>query len=53
MEAELESRKKQYEYYRDRLLLFENGVETKFVGECANVNRGVRIVKTQLDDTNN
>lgn len=53
LEAELESRKKQYEYYRDRLLVFENGVERKFLEECADINRGVRVVKTQLDDTKN
>lgn len=44
--AELTSRKKQYEYYRDQLLSFEGGeVEWKALGEVANFRRGTAITK--------
>jgi type I restriction enzyme, S subunit len=39
--AELTTRKKQYNYYRDQLLSFEDGeVEWKTLGEIANIQRG-------------
>jgi len=39
--AELTDRKKQYNYYRDRLLTFEEGeVEWKTLGEIANIKNG-------------
>ena len=34
LEAELEARKKQYEYYRDELLTFGDDVEWKTLGEA-------------------
>lgn len=36
LEAELEARREQYEYYRDSLLTFDDGVEWKTLGEVAN-----------------
>jgi len=48
LEAELEARKKQYEYYRDELLTFDDGVEHKSLGEIATITRGVRLVRSQL-----
>ncbi|BAK81527.1 restriction endonuclease subunit S [Candidatus Arthromitus sp. SFB-rat-Yit] len=38
--AELTARRKQYEYYRDKLLMFGDGVEWKQFGECATIFRG-------------
>ncbi len=40
LEAELEKRKKQYEYYRDNLLTRESRVEVKKLGEIATITRG-------------
>ncbi len=47
LEAELEARRKQYEYYRDQLLSFKhlsgggkNEVEWKTLGEIMNISRG-------------
>ncbi len=40
LEAELEARRKQYEYYRDSLLTFGNDVEWKTLGEIASITRG-------------
>jgi type I restriction enzyme S subunit len=41
LSAELSDRKKQYEYYRDRLLSFAEGeVEWKTLGEVARIQRG-------------
>jgi type I restriction enzyme S subunit len=40
LEAELEARKKQYEYYRDQLLTFGDDVEWKELGEVAEIQRG-------------
>ena len=39
LEAELEARKKQYEYYRNRLLRFGKEVEWKPLGEVADVSK--------------
>ncbi|MDD2479668.1 MAG: restriction endonuclease subunit S, partial [Victivallaceae bacterium] len=50
--AELTARKKQYNYYRDQLLTFEeNDVEWKTLGEVAEYSKG-RISFEQLDETN-
>jgi type I restriction enzyme S subunit len=50
--AELTARKKQYNYYRDRLLRFEDGeVEWKTLGEVAQYAK-TRIGYDQLDETN-
>ncbi|MBR6144011.1 MAG: restriction endonuclease subunit S [Treponema sp.] len=40
LEAELEARRKQYEYYRDSLLTFGDDVEWKTLGEIATITRG-------------
>jgi len=40
LEAELEARKKQYEYYRDELLTFGEDVEWKKLGEVGTLIRG-------------
>ena len=41
LEAELETRKSQYEYYRDKLLAFhEDQVERKSLGEVCNFQNG-------------
>jgi type I restriction enzyme S subunit len=50
--AELTVRKKQYNYYRDRLLSFEDeGIEWKTLGELAEYSK-TRINFEQLDKTN-
>ena len=49
--AELIARKKQYEYYREQLLSFENGdVEWKALGEIGEVRMCKRIFKEQTSD---
>ena len=46
--AELNTRKKQYNYYRDQLLSFEQGdVEWKALGEIGDVRMCKRILKSQ------
>ena len=50
--AVLTARKKQYDYYREKLLSFEEGdVEWKTLGEVVNLQRGRRLVKSQLEET--
>ncbi|MEX9624020.1 restriction endonuclease subunit S [Proteus mirabilis] len=50
--AELNMRKKQYNYYRDQLLSFEEGeVEWKTLSEMAEYSKA-RICYTELDDSN-
>ncbi|HHJ3099498.1 TPA: restriction endonuclease subunit S [Escherichia coli] len=47
--AELNMRKKQYNYYRDQLLSFEEGeVEWKTLGEMGTLIRGKRFVKADI-----
>ena len=47
--AELTARKKQYNYYREKLLSFEEGdVEWKTLGEVTKVLRGRRLTREQL-----
>jgi len=49
--AELHARKKQYTYYRDKLLTFEEGqVEWKTLGEVGEVRMCKRILKEQTSD---
>lgn len=38
-------RKKQYEYYRDKLLTFDDDIELKKLGEIANISRGGKLQK--------
>lgn len=48
--AELGDRKKQYNYYRDRLLTFEKGeVEWKTLGEIGKILRGTAITEKQTN----
>ena len=55
LEAELDCRKRQYEYYRDKLLSFENvggqDVEWKKMSEVCEINRGKRVVKKELQES--
>ncbi|HBH5351380.1 TPA: restriction endonuclease subunit S [Escherichia coli] len=49
LSAELNMRKKQYNYYRDQLLCFKEGeVEWKTLGEIGHFTRGKRFVKTDM-----
>lgn len=53
LEAELDCRKRQYEYYRDKLLSFDNvggqEVEWKKMSEICEINRGKRVVRKELE----
>ena len=55
LEAELKARKKQYEYYRNTLLTFNERererVEYVQIGDICNMKRGRRVIKSQLNDT--
>lgn len=52
--TELTARKKQYTYYRDQLLTFEEGkVEWKTLGEVIKLQRGKRLIKSQLEKFGN
>ena len=51
LEKELELRRKQYEFYRDKLLTFGDDVERKRLGDVTNVCRGKRVVKRELSDS--
>ena len=51
LEAELEARNKQYEYYRDELLSFGDDVEWKALGEVGKVSMCKRIFKNQTSTT--
>ncbi|HEB9038997.1 TPA: restriction endonuclease subunit S [Escherichia coli] len=49
LSAELNMRKKQYNYYRDQLLSFKEGeVEWKTLGEIGHFTRGKRFIKTDM-----
>ncbi len=47
LEAELEARKRQYEYYREELLSFGDDVEFRALGEVGNFLRGSAITKKE------
>ena len=47
---ELTLRKKQYAYYRDKLLTFENDVEWKTLGAFTKIVRGRRLTREQLSN---
>ena len=49
LKIELALRKKQYEYYRNKLLTFGEEVEWKTLGEVALIRRGKRLVKKDLE----
>lgn len=48
LQAELEARKKQYEYYRMKLLTFDEDIELVELGNIVPSKRGKRVVKSQL-----
>ena len=51
LEAELDCRKRQYEYYRNKLLSYEgNEVEWKTLGEVGEIRMCKRILKEQTSD---
>lgn len=52
LKEQIKERRKQYEYYRDQLLDLEgkDGVEMKTLGEICEINRGVRVVKKDLEE---
>lgn len=50
LQAELQARKKQYEYYRDKLLNFETNIHKEKLKSVAKISRGVRVTKSQLTD---
>lgn len=55
LEKELELRRKQYEFYRDKLLTFDGGVEWKKLGEIMTIQRGASprpILKYITEDSN-
>lgn len=50
--AELTARKQQYNYYRERLLSFEeNEVEWKTLNEITKIQRGKRLIKSELEES--
>ena len=49
LEEELEARRKQYEYYRDSLLTFDDTVEWKTLGDIGNIKMCRRILKSQTN----
>lgn len=53
LEAELEARKKQYEYYRNELLTFGDEVEWKTLGELCIIQSGGTPSKNRFDYWNN
>jgi len=54
LQAELQARRKQYDYYRNRLLSFDGRTDVQWrkLGEVANVLRGKRLTKSELDADN-
>lgn len=52
LEAELEARKKQYEYYRDELLTFGDDVEWKTLGEVITLEYGKSLKESERDGGN-
>lgn len=54
LKQQIAQRRKQYEHYRDQLLDLEGkeGVERKRICEVCACNRGVRVIKKELDNNN-
>lgn len=50
LEAELEARAKQYEYYRNKLLTFGEEVERKTLGEVSEISTGVSNRKDEVEN---
>lgn len=55
LEAELDCRKRQYEYYRNQLLTFDKvgGARFEKLGDICSIERGVRVVRKDLHETGN
>jgi type I restriction enzyme S subunit len=51
LEAELEARKKQYEYYRDELLRIDNTTPMRKLGEIATITRGGNFQKKDFSES--
>ena len=49
--GELAMRRKQFQYWREKLLTFDDSVERKALGEVLGVNRGKRLTKSDLSDS--
>ena len=47
--AELTARKKQYEYYRDALLKFDNDMQMVKLSELCKITRGIRVTRSELN----
>ena len=47
--AELTARKKQYEFYRDELLKFDNDIQMVKLGELCKITRGIRVTRSELN----
>ena len=47
---EIINRKKQYEYYRDKLLTVEESFHSEKLKSISKISRGVRVTKSQLSD---
>jgi len=52
LEAELEARKKQYEYYRDKLLTFGDEVEFKKISDVLSRSKGTKITASRMKELN-
>lgn len=46
---ELTARKKQYEFYRDELLKFDNDMQMVKLGELCKITRGIRVTRSELN----
>ena len=53
LQAELQARQQQYQYYRDSLLSFEGrtDVQWKKLGEVAEIKNGKRFVRTDIRES--
>lgn len=52
LQAELQARKEQYEYYRNKLLTFDKddkNVKWVKLGDACTINRGIRVVRNDLN----
>lgn len=56
LQAELQARKEQYEYYRNKLLTFDKddkNVKWVKLGDACTINRGIRVVRNDLNKMGN
>ena len=47
--TELTARKKQYEFYRNALLKFDNDMQMVKLGELCKITRGIRVTRSELN----